>query len=571
MTGLWTEEADRRLWAARHRPTSQLAAEFDRGPGAIRSRLKHLQDPTHKAYLRLHGGGTGGTGRGGYGSAAATAARAAAPAYAAAASASRAGGYGSSYSQSNPTRSHHVPAEQPPQQRIDPSTLNDGQREASSYILSGGNAFLTGAAGVGKSYLLKYIIQGLRDKYEAGGNATPNDRVVVAASTGIAATHINGVTIHSWAGVRLGKGGASVLVPRVMQNESAIRRWRRAQVLVLDEVSMLDGVFFEALNAIAQTARGCPHLPFGGIQLVLSGDFFQLPPVSLNQGGFAFEAPAWTQASVRMLELRTVVRQSGDQTFINILNQIRIGQCSHEISNILDACHISKKLKPVDGIVPTKLYCTNRNVDQENNRKLDELPGNGVTFAAIDEFKDRYYPRDAQKRITQAMDRKSPSQLTLKVGAQVIVTRNMPDYNLVNGSRGTVKSFEWATVNNNDADARTGAGQRRQYPVVHFTNGVRLRITEENTFQGGSDGTMVRYQLPLKLAWSLTVHKSQGMTIDRAELQLDDAFEVGQVYVALSRVTSLEGLWVRGGRITQSVVKAHPKVKAFYQLVASTS
>lgn len=456
-----------------------------------------------------------------------------------------------------------MPAEQP-QQRIDPSTLNDGQREAASYIFSGGNAFLTGAAGVGKSYLLKYIIQGLRDKYEAGGSAAPNDRVVVAASTGIAATHINGITIHSWAGVLLGKGGASVLVPRVMQNETAIRRWKRAEVLVLDEVSMLDGVFFEALNAIAQTARGCPHLPFGGIQLVLSGDFFQLPPVSLNQGGFAFEAPAWMQASVRMLELRTVVRQSGDQTFINILNQIRIGHCSYEISNVLDGCHISKKPKPVDGIVPTKLYCTNRNVDQENNRKLDELPGNGVIFAANDEFKGSY-PRDAQKKITQAMDRKCPSQLTLKVGAQVIITRNMPDYKLVNGSRGTVKSFEWANVNSNDADSRAGAVQRRQYPVVHFTNGVRMRVAEESTFQGGSFGAMVRYQLPLKLAWSLTVHKSQGMTIDRAELQLDDAFEVGQVYVALSRVTSLEGLWVRGGRITQTVVKAHPKVKAFYR------
>jgi ATP-dependent DNA helicase PIF1 len=131
----------------------------------------------------------------------------------------------------------------------------------------------------------------------------------------------------------------------------------------------------------------------------------------------------------------------------------------------------------------------------------------------------------------------------------------MPDFNLVNGSRGIVVSFDEDTIIDNS----------NPYPIVHFTNGVQMKVREETVFQGGASGAMTRRQLPLKLAWSLTVHKSQGMTIERAELQLDDAFDYGQVYVALSRITSLDGLWVRGGRITQSVVKAHPKVALFYQ------
>jgi len=439
---------------------------------------------------------------------------------------------------------------QQPQQRVDPSTLNADQKAAADYIFSGGNAFLTGAAGVGKSYLLNYLIQGLRGKYERGEGE--NKAVVVTAATGIAATHISGVTIHSWSGIRLGTGGSRILVPRVKQNKEACDRWRKAKVLVLDEVSMIDGMLFQALYEIGREVRGCRSKPFGGIQLVLSGDFFQLPPVSLARCGFAFETLAWSKAAVKMVELRTVVRQSGDQSFINILNKVRVGQCPLEISQALEACHVSRKPLPIDGIVPTKLYCTNRNVDEENNRKLAQLPGNERLFNAADNFKGNY-SREVQKNIIQTMDKKVPLQLRLKIGAQVIITRNMPNFSLVNGSRGIVKSFEEAK------------GDTKLYPLVHFSNGVKMIVRDERVFQGGASGALVRTQLPLKLAWSLTVHKSQGMTIERAELQLDDAFDFGQVYVALSRITSLEGLWVRGGQITQSVVKAHPKVIAFYQ------
>jgi len=305
---------------------------------------------------------------------------------------------------------------------------------------------------------------------------------------------------------------------------------------------------------------------------VLSGDFFQLPPVSLNGCGFAFEAPAWSKAGVKMVELNTVVRQSGDTTFIDMLNRIRLGVCPDDITRALEACHVSRKGLPADGIVPTKLYCTNRNVDEENNRNLAHLPAKERVFPSDDVFKGNY-SKQVRESLSQTMDKKMPSELRLKVGAQVIITRNMPNHNLVNGSRGVIVSFQ-EEGKDDPFSSHAGYGNGRKgksssyqklYPLVQFSNGVRMLVQEENVFQGSPSGAMTRSQLPLKLAWSLTVHKSQGMTIERAELQLDDAFDFGQVYVALSRVTSLEGLWVRGGRITQSVVKAHPKVKAFYR------
>jgi len=691
----WSESDDKKIWSLRSKPTSQLAITFNKTSGAIRSRLKHLQDPTHKAYRRRVKNGAATNSSSMFASKSnvgapssrssismmspfATGYMAAAEALSSSTtkkrSSSSISGIGSSNNNmmsalkkksksssgvidlcssdddDSPLISHatkskqsnnmmssfaaqytaartnsdtqsnlKMPAtsKQSNKGRIDSSTLNSDQQKASAYIINGGNAFLTGAAGVGKSYLLNYVIQGLRDKHgghssssnsgsyrgQRYNNTTAAPAVVVAAATGIAATHINGMTIHSWAGVQLGVGGPSKLVPRVLNNAAACNRWRKAKVLVLDEVSMIDGIFFEALDAIGREVRNCKHRPFGGLQLVLSGvsyvdvkvcircvhfshqytlsssstlyetyqDFFQLPPVSLNRCGFAFESTAWRNAAVKMVELRTVVRQSGDQTFINLLNQIRIGQCPNSITNALEACHVSRKALPSDGIVPTKLYCTNKNVDEENNRKLAQLPTKEVVFRATDEYKGNYN-QSQQNSLSQTMDKKTPSEIRLKVGAQVILTRNMPSNNLVNGSRGVVKGFSDGDEDEvtSNYGKKKSSGSSKAFPVVHFSNGVKMVVTEESVFQGSAAGAMTRNQLPLKLAWSLTVHKSQGMTIERAELQLDDAFDFGQVYVALSRVTSLDGLWVRGGRITQTVVKAHPKVKSFYKQNGST-
>lgn len=576
----WTEEDDRKLWSMRGKPKDTLATSFGRKVGAIRARLKHLQDPEHKAYKRrvARAAGARSSQFASSGSSFArsnmidlTVASPFATGYASSQAALNGSGIsGDSKNQSyarkpsastyNARKPDHLSGSagyngapsisSTAKDRIDPSSLNSDQQAAANYILNGGNAFLTGAAGVGKSFLLRYIIQGLRQKYERS-SSKQNVSVVVSATTGIAATHVNGVTIHSWSGVRLGIGGPQKLVPTVLKNSSAMDRWRRAKVLLIDEISMIDGTLFQALDEIGKTVRGNSR-PFGGIQVVLSGDFFQLPPVSLGRCGFAFECPAWAAAGVKLTELTEVVRQSGDTIFVDILNQIRLGSCPQNVTDVLSSCHISRKEQPKDGIVPTKLYCTNKNVDEENNRKLAQLPGRDVVYNAHDSFKGSY-SNSVETSLKQGIDKKMPAQLKFKVGAQVIITRNMPDKKLVNGSRGVVKSFQ----------EEREAG--RKYPLVQFSNGVLLLVTEESVFQGGPNGSMTRQQLPLKLAWSLTVHKSQGMTIERAELQLDDAFDFGQVYVALSRVTSLNGLWIRGGNITQSVVKAHPKVTAFYR------
>ena len=242
MAGTWTLEDDLSLWAQRSKSTTELAQLFTKTPGAIRSRLKHLQDPTHKAYRRritsVPGASSRVDGLGSLRNSNASSSIAAVVTSARKNVVDLTNNDCSSYfaqSHQPPTPNSHIlqsttkPTEKQPSKAIESSTLNTDQTNAASQIFSGSNAFLTGAAGVGKSYLLNYLIEGLKTRHG-------QDCVVVSAATGIAATHINGVTIHSWAGVRLGVGGARVLVPRVLENAAACARWRKARVLILDEV-----------------------------------------------------------------------------------------------------------------------------------------------------------------------------------------------------------------------------------------------------------------------------------------------------------------------------------------------
>ena len=412
------------------------------------------------------------------------------------------------------------------------------QQNVLSKTMDGHNVLISGSAGTGKSFLTRHIIRNL--KQQKGAN-----NVGVVASTGIAASNINGTTIHAWAGIGIGDGEASALIKKARGNRMAFTRWKTARALIIDEISMLDGDLFNKLDAIGKSIRSNSR-PFGGIQLILVGDFYQLPPVTVTDNGFCFESDAWREARIQKFELTEIIRQKNDTEFISILNSIRIGQCTAETENALAKCHVSVKQPPSDGIIPTKLYCMNRDVDRENAYFLEKLDGDLRTFKAIDVFNSST-PPGAESKLTELLNKKTHFVLPLKIGAQVMLTKNMADFNLVNGSRGIVTEF-----------AEKGA------PIVRFANGTVMQMERTETEQKFMSSKCTRSQYPLKLAWAITIHKAQGATLERAEVQVSGAFAAGQTYVALSRCTSLAGLWISGEKISQRHVFTDPKVVNFY-------
>lgn len=251
--------------------------------------------------------------------------------------------------------------------------------------------------------------------------------------------------------------------------------------------------------------------------------------------------------------LQTIIRQRGDATFIKLLNEVRLGKLSNASMLALSKCDSSIKPKPKDGILPTKLYCINADVDKENERRLDALDGEGTTFDAFDDVKNSgsgsKYERD---QLLEAASKKVPASLRLKIGAQVVPLRNLDvAQGLANGSRGVVVAIEEM--------------RGKLAPRIRFDCGVEQHIFPSDFFVGrGALGALVRWQLPIKLAWAITVHKSQGMTLSRVEVEVGHAFDFGQVYVALSRCVSLPGLWTSGPKITPEVIKAHADVIQFY-------
>eukprot|EP00931_Biecheleriopsis_adriatica_P050429 TRINITY_DN2919_c0_g1_i2.p1 TRINITY_DN2919_c0_g1~~TRINITY_DN2919_c0_g1_i2.p1 ORF type:complete len:1011 (+),score=226.32 TRINITY_DN2919_c0_g1_i2:108-3140(+) len=374
--------------------------------------------------------------------------------------------------------------------------------------------FITGEAGTGKSLTLRHI------EYRLKKMCTPGS-VHVTASTGIAAERIGGSTVYAFAGIGRGDAPCEMLIKRVLASNQAVQRWCCAECLVIDEVSMLSAELFDVLDKVARAARRRPEVPFGGLQLVLCGDFFQLGPHKLQ--GYAFEATAWDEVVQHHFCLKEVKRQEHDDSFRDILSELRVGQITPEAKVKLSRC--MRPLPVENGVLPTKLHCTNRDVDVENARELSKLEG--------------------PTHIVESAAKNSsiPEEVELKVGAQVVLTYNLDD-KLVNGSRGVVKEFS-----------------ANGLPVVEFNNGMQKEIRPVK-MNFGHDSKIFREQLPLKLAWALTVHRCQGMTLDKAECSIADAFAPGQAYVALSRVSSMAGLQMHGFDFSRVI--ACPKVQAFY-------
>lgn len=430
--------------------------------------------------------------------------------------------------------------------------LTDEQRNVCQAALRGESFFFTGGAGTGKSFLLQQLLRLL-----------PQDVTAVTAPTALAASHLGGTTLHKWAGIGRGEGDVLELAKELRGRREALQRWRRAKTLVIDEVSMVDGQLFDKLEILARGARRCDK-PFGGLQLILAGDFMQLPPVNRAAGGgadaggfggsgsatFCFEARSW-KTMCRTFELTQVFRQREDLAFCQVLEEARFGRLSEQSQQLLATRLVAGHCVHSEAADVTRLMPLRKQVENINERALAALPGDRVYFDARDQGNaEELDVLSGARRIVE-----------LRVGAAVILTRTLDARRkLVNGSQGRVTGF-------------SGHGSMR-HPVVAFkAAGVEVAVSPE-AFEArcGSRVLGVRVQVPLELAWALSIHKSQGMTLSAVEVSLETVFEYGQAYVAMSRAQSLAGLYLIGDATSLArSVQAEQRCVAFHERVTASS
>ena len=413
------------------------------------------------------------------------------------------------------------------------STMSDDpdQKEAVECAKSGKNFFLTGAGGTGKTYVIHAIQETLR---------TLGKDVKVTAMTGCASLLLGNraSTLHSWAGIGLGKEPLDSLLQKIRKSR-ARKNWLCVDSLIIDEISMMLPELLEKLDAIGRTLRKKQE-PFGGIQVILVGDFFQLPPVS-SSIMFLFESKLWKQEFTTCITLRKIHRQK-DAIFQKILLEARAGILSKESIDILETRKVPPnffKKKGTLEILPTLLFTRREDVETVNTNYLKKCEGEDVIYEAETEG------FGVQEELVEKMDKQSPylPRLVLRKGAQVMMLINKySEHGIVNGSRGVVESFD----------------PLENKPLVKFRNGTVLSISR---FTWESDGVK-RNQIPLRLAYAITIHKSQGATLDYALIEIgSNTFEYGQAYVALSRVKSLESLFIWD--LDPSAFRVHPKVLEF--------
>uniref|UniRef100_A0A914VT25 ATP-dependent DNA helicase PIF1 n=1 Tax=Plectus sambesii TaxID=2011161 RepID=A0A914VT25_9BILA len=404
--------------------------------------------------------------------------------------------------------------------------LSAEQKTVVKAVLSGVNVFFTGSAGTGKSLVLRRIVGFL-----------PASTTFITAATGVAACQIGGVTVHSFAGIGSGQFDLERSFELASRRHIA-QQWRKCTHLIIDEISMIDADFFTKMEHVARYVRGNDR-PFGGIQLILCGDFFQLPPVTPFgvERKFCFESAAWLSCVARTIVLKEVRRQS-DSQYVSVLQQIRFGRCGAAAANLLNETRNNCLEKA--GVLPTRLCTHTNDADAVNRSSLDKLKGEQKLFSAID-----------SESIPDSVQSNAPKDLKLIVGAQVMLTKNLDlSRNLSNGARGVVKSF------------------RNGYPVVQFAVGFEelIRPAKFTIRLPGNQAWITRVQIPLRLAWAISIHKSQGMTLDCVEMSLSRVFEDGQAYVALSRAKSLQSIRVLD--FDPNCIRANERVVRFYEQIS---
>ena len=386
------------------------------------------------------------------------------------------------------------------------------QNTALNILKSGKNLFITGSAGTGKTYLLNQYIDYLKER-----RIYPT----IVAPTGIAASHLKGQTIHSF--FSLGIRDTVVdngYVEFLLEKSYLKTRFSKLQLLIIDEISMVSPEIFSSMDKILRAFKNSPE-PFGGIQVVISGDFFQLPPVSreFKEKRFAWQSPVWKELELKSCYLQEKFRQDDDR-LIKILDEMRTGEVSLEAQAILDSC-FEKEL--CSDFSVTKLYTHNVDVDRINLEELGRLETKPYLF--------KYSSSGSAKNVEKIFKSSLVlEELTLKEGAVVLFIKNNPEKGYVNGTTGVVVGFEG------------------DIPMVKVTTGTKIGVVSEDwTMENDSGETIATVsQLPLRLAWAITIHKSQGMTLDAAEIDLSKTFEVGQGYVALSRIKNINGLRLMG-------------------------
>jgi hypothetical protein len=384
------------------------------------------------------------------------------------------------------------------------------QQEALNILKAGRNVYLTGAAGSGKTYVLNQYIQYLREHGVS---------VAVTASTGIAATHLGGMTIHSWSGMGIKDDLSEYDVEMLLQKEPLYKRYAKTKVLIIDEISMLHPRFFDALDRLARAMKGSSE-PFGGMQVVLSGDFFQLPPIVKGGDEVAYvdSSDAWRIMDIRVCYLSEQYR-ADDMTLERVLEEIRSGGVS---TATLEMFEEMNGMKVKRDITPTRLYTHNKDVDAVNEEELEKIDNQLFEYDM---------KTSGRANVVAGMVKSilAPETLQLKEDAVVMFVKNNFEVGYVNGTLGRVIGFE------------------DEYPIVELFDGREVNVSPA-TWEVVDDGKVIAQvtQLPLRLAWAITVHKSQGMSLDAAEIDLSRSFVSGQGYVALSRLRSLEGLTLLG-------------------------
>jgi ATP-dependent DNA helicase PIF1 len=421
--------------------------------------------------------------------------------------------------------------------------LTEKQQEAFNYMKSGKNVFLTGPGGSGKSFLIKYFINWYKSEIE-----TEDSKIYITSTTGLSSILIDGITINRYSGIGIGDKDIETLYKKIIKMKNLKKRWCNTSVLIIDEISMMDSDIFDKLEILAKKIRKNED-SFGGIQIILSGDFLQLPPVKSNN--FCFESYTWDMVIDKIFYFDKIIRQH-DINLQNVLNNIRIGVINEDVKKMLDS-RLNKDLINKDGIIPTLLFSKKSMVLQYNETELKKLIDNdneNYKYTSYYEFSKNI--RDESKEFYIEMINSQyqvEDKITFARSSQVMLTVNLPELELANGSRGIIIDF---------------SKDEKKYPIVLFLNGKILEI-KPHEFCIDEDGELVKkFQIPLILSWAITIHKAQGMTLEFVRTDIGNSiFEYGQVYVVLSRVKNIEGLSLIN--IDYSKIRAHPKILKYYE------